>query len=388
MIAALAAAALLAWIWLALAHGGFWRADQRLSASPGAPLRAGWASVAIVIPARNEAATIARVVAAHAASDYPGPVRLVVVDDSSDDGTGARAAAAGRDARFPVEVIAAPPLPPGWSGKLWAVNAGLAHLAQTAPEARHILLTDADILHAPDTLRRLAAKAEAEDLALVSLMARLDARGIWGGLLIPAFIFFFQKLYPFRWVNDPRSAIAGAAGGCVLLRAEALAAIGGIGAIKGALIDDCALAAAIKTRGKTRDKIWLGLADREVVSLRDNRSLGSVWSMVARTAFTQLGHALWRLIGAVLGMGLVYLTPPIALLGGLATGDGAAAALGAAAMALMAALYRPTLRLYGQPWLAGLALPVAAALYTAMTLSSAIRHWRGAGGRWKGRVYP
>lgn len=386
MIAALAAAALLAWLWLALMQGGFWRADQRLPVLGAAP-DGGWPSVGIVIPARNEATTIAAVVAAHAASDYPGPVRLVVVDDGSDDGTGARAAAAGRGARFPVEVIAAPPLPPGWSGKLWAVNAGLAHLAETAPEARHILLTDADILHAPDTLRRLAAKAAAEDLALVSLMARLDARGIWGGLLIPAFIFFFQKLYPFPLVNDPRSPVAGAAGGCVLLRADALAAISGIAAIKGALIDDCALAAAVKTRAPRR-RIWLGLADREVVSLRDNRSLGSVWSMVARTAFTQLGHSLWRLIGAVLGMGLVYLMPPIALVAGLAAGDGAAAALGAAAMALMAALYRPTLRLYHQPWLAGFALPVAAALYTAMTLSSAIRHWRGAGGRWKGRVYP
>ena len=367
-----------AWALLLIAWGGFWRANQRLGTAP-APEH--WPEVVAVIPARDEAATIAEVVRAHRATTYPGPFRVIVVDDGSSDCTGDLARAAG------AEVVSAPPLPPGWSGKLWAVESGLQAAARRTPGARWVLLTDADIVHAPGTLARLVAWGEARRLALVSLMARLDARGPWAGLLIPAFVFFFQKLYPFPWVNRPGHPVAAAAGGCVLVRADALDEIGGIAAIRGALIDDCTLAARIK-RGPPRRPIWLGLADDEVVSRRDNRAFTSIWDMVARTAFTQLHHSALLLAGTVLGMALLYIAPIGLLAAGLLRADPVQAMAGAAAWALMTAAYAPTLRLYGRPWWHGLALPLAAALYTAMTIASVLRHWRGRGGRWKGRTYP
>jgi len=373
----LESAILAAWAVLLLAWGGFWRADQRL---PAAPPPDGWPDVAVLIPARDEAPTIARVVAAHRATDYPGRVAVIVVDDGSTDGTGDLARTAG------AEVIAAPPLPAGWSGKLWALSHGVAAAARTLPGARWLLLTDADILHAPVTLARLVAWGEARGLALVSLMARLDTSG-WGRLLIPAFVFFFQKLYPFAWVNRPGHWAAGAAGGCVLIRRDALDEIGGIAAIKGALIDDCTLAARVK-RGPPRRAIWLGLAGDEAVSLRDNASFGANWAMVTRTAFTQLRHSAALLAGAVAGMVFLYLLPPGLVAFGLATGAPWTAAAGTGALAMMLAAYRPTARLYRTPLWAWAGLPVAAALYTAMTLASALRHWRGKGGRWKGRTYP
>ncbi|MEM9011288.1 MAG: glycosyltransferase [Pseudomonadota bacterium] len=368
---------LVLWVVLLFGRGGFWRADQRLGVPPAPEA---WPEIAVVIPARNEVETIAEVVAAHRATAYPGAVRVFVVDDSSDDGTAEAAREAG------AEVVAAPPLAPGWTGKLWAVSSGVAAAEKAMPDLRWLLLTDADIVHAPETLQRLVAMGEARDLALVSLMARLDARGFWGRLLIPAFIFFFQKLYPFRWVNDPQRMMGGAAGGCMLVRAEALRGIGGIAAIRGALIDDCTLAARLKT-GPPRRAIWLGLADGEMVSRRDNRPLGSIWTMVARSAFTQLDHSALQLLGTVLGMVLIYLAPPLAVAVGLLS-QPMLLVLGLAAWALMLVAYRPTLRLYGLGAWHGLLLPLAGVLYTAMTVDSALQHWRGQGGRWKGRTYP
>ncbi len=364
-----------AWLFLVLFWGGFWRADQRLERTPDPT---DWPEVVAVIPARNEAETIAGAVEAHRATGYPGGFRVIVADDGSSDATGALARQAGAD------VIDVPPLPEGWSGKLWALHNGLAH---AGPGAGWVLLTDADIHHAPSTLRRLVAFGEANGLALVSLMARLDARGFWGSLLVPAFIFFFQKLYPFPWVNRPGHWCAAAAGGCMLVRREALAEVGGVAAIRGALIDDCALAAKIK-HGPPRRTIWLGLADNEVVSLRDNRSFGSIWNMVARTAFTQLRHSAWLLAGAVLGMLFLYVGPLAALIVGAVTGDWAAMGTGLAALALMGWAYYPTIALYRQPAWRVCGLLLAAPLYTAMTAASALRHWRGRGGRWKGRTYP
>ena len=363
---------ILIWLGLITWWGGFWRADQRLI--PGAEPEV-WPSVTAVIPARNEAETIRTVLEAHRATDYPGAFRVVLVDDSSSDGTGEIARSIEG-----VEVISAPEIAPGWTGKLWALEHGIK--AAGAPD--YLLLTDADILHAPGTLRALMAKAEGGP-ALVSLMARLDARGRWGSLLIPAFVFFFQKLYPFPWVNDPARRMAGAAGGCVLLRREVLEEIGGIRSLRDALIDDCTLAARVKRAGHA---IWLGLARDEVISLRDNRALGSVWTMVARTAFTQLGHSALLLVGATLGMAFLYLTGPLAVLGGLVTLDPTLIFYGALAWLLMAGAYRPTSRLYDQPMAQSLTLPLAALLYMAMTLSSAWRHWTGRGGAWKGRTYP
>lgn len=373
-----------AWMWLLFLRGRFWRADQRLGAPPAPE---GWPEVVAVIPARDEAEGIGRVLAAHAATRYPGAFRVVLSDDASTDGTGEIARMAAEGAGRPIRVTAAPALAPGWTGKLSALAHGVAEAERWAPGARYLLLTDADILHAPDTLAKLVAKAEAEDRALVSLMARLDARGAWGGLLIPAFVFFFQKLYPFPWVNDPARGLAGAAGGCVLIRRDALAEIGGIAAIRGALIDDCTLAARVKA-GPPRRSIWLGLAAAEVVSLRDNRRLGAVWKMVARTAFTQLGHSYALLAGCVAGMALLYLAGPLALIGWIWHGDAALAAAGAVSWGLSARAYGPTLRLYGQPAVWALTLPVAGALYLAMTVASAWNHAQGRGGAWKGRVYP
>lgn len=381
------AAVVIAWTVLLLLWGGFWRADQRLPREIVPP--AAWPGVVAIIPARDEAATIDEVVRAHRASDYPGGYSVIVVDDGSEDGTGDLARAAG------AEVVAARPLPAGWSGKLWALAAGIEHAAHLAPGAVYLLLTDAEIRHASATLRHLVALAEARGLALASLMARLDDRGVWGGLLVPAFVFFFQMLYPFPWVNRPQHWVAGAAGGCVLIRRDALAAIGGIAAIRGALIDDCALAARVK-RGPPKRTIWLGLAGDEAVSLRDNRRLGTIWGTVARTAFTQLTHS-WLLLAATLaGLALVFLAPPLLLVGGLAGVPAGAVWLpglagvlaGGLGLAMMHVAYVPTLRLYGRPWWQGLGLPLAAVLYGAMTLYSAIGHWRGRGGVWKGRTYP
>ncbi|MEM6624032.1 MAG: glycosyltransferase [Pseudomonadota bacterium] len=369
-----------AWTVLLLGWGGFWRADQVLGAANGQmDWPADWPAVACIIPARDEAATIAEVVRSLTAADYPGPFQVIVVDDGSVDGTGELAAAAG------AHVLAAPPLVDGWSGKMAAVRAGLAEADRVMPEAAWMLLTDADIRHAPGTLRALVAQGTAEGQDLVSLMARLDMRGFWGGLLIPAFVFFFQKLYPFAWVNRPGHWVGAAAGGCVLVRRAALSDIGGIEAIRGALIDDCALGRAVKRTGR---KIWLGLARDEVVSLRDNRSFRSIWQMVARTAFTQLNHSALLLAGSVLGMVMLYLAPVGLMVAGVALGHPLMAIAGLTGWGLMATAYRPTLRHYGIGAARAWTLPLAGLLYTAMTVGSAVRHWRGRGGQWKGRTYP
>ena len=383
LLAALGLLSLAAWVYLTAFRHGYWRGDQRLSPRP-VPLDE-WPAVVAIIPARDEAAAIGATIAAHMASDYPGALSVIMVDDHSTDGTAeiATRAAAG-DPRL--KICQAPPLAPGWSGKLAALHHGLARAREIAPDAKYLLLTDADILHAPDTLRRLVAKAEREELSLVSLMARLDSRGGWGELLIPAFVYFFQKLYPFAAANDPRNPLAAAAGGCMLVAREALEAEGGVASIRGALIDDCTLAALIKGRPPKR-RIWLGLT-RQVRSQRDNRSLKSIWDMVARTAYAQLDHSPLRLAGTVLGMGLLYIAPPALALAFPLHGDGAAALAGLGAWALMTLSYGPTAKLYDQPVLAGAALPVSATLYTLMTISSALRHWRGEGGKWKGRTYP
>jgi hopene-associated glycosyltransferase HpnB len=369
-----ALAAVAAWAFLALARLAAHRGAPRLDPAP-APADA--PAVAAVIPARNEAQSIGAVIAALRASDYPGGLSVVLVDDGSTDGTAdaARGAAGSLD----LSIIAAPPLQKGWSGKLAAVHAGVAAADR---HARYLLFIDADIALAPATLSTLVAHAERERLDLVSLMARLDSRGFWGALLVPAFVFFFQKLYPFHRINEDAAA---AAGGCMLIRRETYDRAGGVAAFKDALIDDCAMARAIRSAG---GRLSLSLADEEARSLRDNRSLASIWSMVERTAFTQLRHS-WALVAlAFAGMGLLYWTAPVIFVASAFVGDKASMTLALAAFALMMTAYRPTARLYGLG-LAGTAmLPVAAFLYALMTVSSAIRHASGKGGAWKGRVYP
>jgi hopene-associated glycosyltransferase HpnB len=333
-----------------------------------------------VVPARNEEAAAPRSLRSLLAQDYPGPFEIVLVDDQSEDATFARAAGlAERDARL--AVVRAPPRPAGWVGKMWAVHTGVAEAARRRPDAAYWLLTDADVEHSPGNLRRLVAKARGEGLDLVSLMVRLHCERGWERLLVPAFVYFFQKLYPFRRINDPRSRTAGAAGGCMLVRADALEKAGGIAAIRGEIIDDCALGKRMKAGGR----IWVGLGPSEY-SFRPYRGLADVWNMVARSAYTQLGYSPFRLAGAVAGLLLVYLAPPLVALGWPLHGSAAAAGMGLAAWGLMAATFQPTLRDYRRsPWL-GLALPVAGALYLAMTVDSARRHHAGRGAEWKGRA--
>ncbi len=384
----IAAASLSIWIYLLVMRGGFWRADQRLDGPPDK--REAWPEVIALVPARNEAEVVGRCIESLLNQDYPGELRVILIDDHSTDGTGrcARAAASGTLRPEAITVIGSEPLPPGWAGKVWALSEGLRAADGRTPDARYLWLTDADIVHDPVNLRRLVGKAEVEDLDLVSQMVVLLSDGFWARLLIPAFVYFFQKLYPFRWVNEPHRAPAAAAGGCVLLRRRALTRIGGFNAIQGALIDDCSLAAAIKSRGRNgAGRIWLGLT-RSATSLRRYHGLRGIWRMVARSAYTQLRYSKVLLLGTLLGMAMTYVAPPLILLALPLHGFPVAGGLAGLAWLLMALSFLPILRLYGQP--AGFAplLPVAGLLYGAMTMDSAIAHWRGRGGAWKGRLEP
>ena len=299
------------------------------------------------------------------------------MDDHSSDGTAAvaerTAAQAGASDR--VKVIKAGPLPPGWTGKLWAISQGLKDAEHLKPD--YFLLTDADIVHAPDNVRTLVARTEAGGLDLVSLMVRLHCRSLAERALIPAFVFFFFQLYPPRWIASPRHSTAGAAGGCILIRPEAIARIGGIDAIRGELIDDCALARRVKQGAA----IWLGTTG-STRSAREYGTFGEIHRMISRTAFTQLRHSASLLLATILGMTVVYLAPPLLIL----TGDFAAMACGLAAWTLMTIAYVPVLRFYRQPLLWAPLLPAIALFYLAATVDSAIRFWMGRGGLWKGRV--
>jgi len=367
-------AACLAWAVLLFGRGGFWRARDDDRDAGTLPDPVAWPGVVAVVPARDEAPTIGATVAGVLAQDYPALRKLVVVDDRSTDGTAEVAwAAAMGDPRL--LVLRGGARPAGWTGKLWALEQGLA--AAGTPE--YLWFTDADIAHAPDSLRRLVRRATAERRVMVSLMARLRCESPAERWLVPAFIFFFQMLYPFRWSNDQACRTAAAAGGCVLLDRAAFLRAGGLGAIRDALIDDCALARRMKAEGP----IWTGLTDR-VESIRPYETVGPIRRMVARTAYAQLGYSPLLLAGMLVALGLVFVAPPLlALFAG-----GVGAALGAAAWAAMALAFAPTLRRFGlSPW-RGLALPGIAAAYMAFTLDSALAEWRGRGGMWKGEAGP
>jgi hopene-associated glycosyltransferase HpnB len=360
------------WTYLMLFRGGFWR-EMPKPAPDHVP--AAWPEVVAVIPARNEADVIAESMAGLLAQDYPGKFTAILVDDSSSDGTGAVAERLVGD-RHRLSVIRNDHLPDGWTGKLWAVNRGLDEVERLAPEAKYVLLTDADILHEKSSLRHLVARAEQGRFKLVSLMARLKTTTIAEKALIPAYIFFFQKLYPFSWVNDPSHKMAGAAGGCMLVERAALNEIGGIAAIRDRLIDDCALGKAMKTKGP----VWLGLAE-DVVSLRGYPGWGEVWMLVARSAFTQLGFSAAMLGITVLSMSATYVLGPALLL----LDSGPARFIAAAATLMMLFAYQPTLKYYRLSPAWALALPAIAMFYTAATVDSALRYWSGRGGAWKGR---
>ena len=366
-----------AWVYLLIGRGGFWLAKERDVMPPPGPAPTRWPSVTAVVPARNEADVIDAAVGGLLSQAYPGRLDVVVVDDASADETAGRARAAADRLGFGprLTVIEGRPLPAGWTGKLWAVSQGVEAAGASAPD--YLWLTDADIAHEPDVLRGLVVRAEAGRLALVSRMARLQT-GTWPEkLLIPAFVFFFDMLFPFARVNDPRRKLAAAAGGCMLVRSDALAAAGGIAAIRGEIIDDCALAARLKAQGPIRLELT-----RKSTSLRPYRTLGEIGRMVSRSAYAQLRYSPWLLAGTVFGMTLIYVAPPVLAI----AGTGPTRWLGLAAWAMMAIAYQPMLRYFRLSPLWGLALPLIGVLYTLFTLQSAIQVWRGKGGMWKGRA--
>jgi hopene-associated glycosyltransferase HpnB len=371
---------LLIWCVLLLFRGGFWRAR------PAAPLasaaRESWPAVAAVVPARNEADVIAQAVGTLLDQQYPGAFHVIVVDDHSTDGTADAARAAALERKYPerLTVLTAKPLPTGWSGKVWAQSQGIEAVRTLGLPADYLLLTDADIGHPADAVTQLVERADVEKRDLVSLMVRLRCDSFWEKALIPAFVFFFAKLYPFAWVNNPRNKTAAAAGGCMLVRRTALEEAGGIESIRGELIDDCSLAARIKHRGTGRHPIRLDVAARSV-SLRPYDSWREIWNMIARTAFTQLRYSGWLLAGTLAGMTIIYLIPPIAalLLGPLCWP--AWLAWGA-----MCCAYAPMLRYYNRSPLWAPFLPLVALFYVGATFGSAVRYWRGKGGQWKARV--
>jgi hopene-associated glycosyltransferase HpnB len=380
----------LSWIHLLIFRGRFWRCDQQLSVSNSAEPKV-WPSVCAIVPARNEATVLRKSLRSLLKQDYPGQFEVMLVDDQSTDETAAVADKTARrcDRSSRLNVMTTSALPVGWSGKLWAVHQGIEAVLQQPNPPDYLLLTDADILHHSKNLRELIGKATAEQLDLVSLMVLLRCRSFWEKLLIPAFIFFFQKLYPFPWVNEPSHPMAAAAGGCILVRRDALTHVGGIEVIRKALIDDCALAAAIKGDATARmpsGKIWLGLTTK-TLSLRPYPSLQTIWDMVARTAFTQLRYSSGLLSIALMSMVIIYLIPPISTVLGLALGQWLLLSIGGVTWLLMAIAYWPTIRLYQLSPLWTLLMPLIAGLYTLMTFDSALRHWQGKGGAWKGRVY-
>ena len=364
------------WLYLLVARGRFWQArSQVLRESATTNVRA---RVAVVIPARDEADVIGCAVTSLLNQDYSGELRIFVVDDHSSDGTADAVLRAASDCRkaSSVVVLRGAALPAGWTGKLWADAQGVEAAKSFAPD--YLLLTDADIEHGSLTLATLVAKAEQEQLALTSLMVRLHCESPAERLLIPAFVYFFFLLYPPRWISNARRRTAGAAGGCMLVRPEALEKAGGIAAIRGEIIDDCALARGVKRSG---GRVYLGLAERSA-SLRRYETFGEIGRMIARTAFNQLGHSALLLAGVTLGMVLVFLLP-IAL---LLSRSPEAVILGGLACLMMVGSYVPVVRFYGLSAWWVCTLPYAAVFYLWATMKSAWDYWSGQGGRWKGRA--
>jgi hopene-associated glycosyltransferase HpnB len=390
-------ASAIAWVYLLVAHGGFWLTSQRLPAITGPVGPGQWPAIVAVVPARNEADMLPLTLPALLAQDYPGDFRVTLVDDGSSDGTGRVAAAlgacpqAGGGPRAPLTVIPGQARPDGWAGKVWAMQQGLEASNPPAPpgDGGYVLFTDADIEWAPGALRDLVAAAERDDRALVSQMALLRARTGWEKVIVPAFVYFFAQLYPFRRVASPGARTAAGAGGCMLIRRAALEKAGGLEPVKGALIDDVALGTLLKRDG---NRIWLGLTT-DIRSVRPYPRLADLWHMIARSAYVQLRYSPLLLAGTVIGLLLLYAAPPAGLLAwaaATAAGNGEAAALagaaGLAGWALMSRTYIPMLRLYRLSALRAPSLPLIAILYAGMTADSARRHYTGRTVSWRGRA--
>ena len=392
------------WVHLLAAHGWYWRTDQRLP--PAEPDRLPpvdaepdrLPDVVAVIPARDEAAMVPVALPTLLGQEYPGAFSVILIDDCSSDGTAEVAAAIGARAARPLKVIPGQPRAAGWAGKVWAMAQGLQAAGANAPAADganapaaaggnadadgYVLFTDADIAWEPGALRDLVAAASNSNRDLVSQMALLRTKTQWERVLVPAFVYFFAQLYPFRRVNRQASRTAAAAGGCMLVRRRSLVQSGGLEPIKGALIDDVALGRLIKRRG---GRGWLGLTTH-INSVRPYDTLASLWQMVARSAYTQLRYSPLLLAGTVIGLLLIYVVPPAGAIAGLATGDPVAGAAGLAGWAVMSASFVPMLRLYRLSPLRAPTLPAIALLYAAMTVDSARRHYAGRGAEWKGRT--
>lgn len=370
MIALLALIPVAIWLYLLAGHGLFWMMRERDDGDVGAsPAR--WPSVVAVVPARNEADVVGETVASLLAQDYPGPFRIILVDDQSTDDTAAAARALGGGEKL--TVFTAATRAAGWTGKLWALRQGITQ----AGTPDYFWFTDADIAHTPDNLSRLVARAETDNLVLASLMAKLHCTSWPERYLIPAFVFFFAMLFPFAWTNDPKNKTAAAAGGCMLVRREALERAGNMDAIRAEIIDDCALGRVLKAQGP----IWLGLTER-AISVRPYRTMAEIRAMVARSAYAQLGYSPLLLLATVVGLFAIYGAPP--LLAFFARES--AQASGILAWAAMTLAFQPILKFYRLSPLWGLVLPMIAAVYALFTFDSALQHWRGRGGMWKGRA--
>ena len=390
--AGLSVSALLAWGWLTLFRGRFWATDQRLEVLK-AKERGSWPGVVVVIPARNESEVIGQTIPTVLGQRYPGALSVYLVDDRSSDGTADVAREASREIANgrQLQVVTAKERPEGWAGKVWALQQGVE--AAKAVDHEYFWFTDADIAHSPDVLVSLVARAEEEGLDMVSVMAKLHVSTFWDRLLIPAFVFFFGKLYPFRWVNDHEKSTAAAAGGCVLVRRERLVEGGGFESMRDAIIDDCTLARLVRGP-EGRGRLWLGMS-QEVQSIRPYDGLRGIWDMVARTAYVQLRRSPVLLAGTILGMAWLYLGPLAAMSAGIGlaavgvwdTPTWVMLVSGAGGWGLMSAIYTPMLKWYRLNRWWGPLLPIAGLLYTLMTVDSGRRYWMSRGGGWKGRTY-
>jgi hopene-associated glycosyltransferase HpnB len=372
---------LFVWLFLILFWGNFWRSNQHF-VNNRYNLQS-YPTICIIVPARDEANVIEASLTSLLNQDYLGDFVVVLVDDHSCDRTQkiAQVTANKLNKAEKLKIVSGQPLAIGWKGKLWAMHQGIEY-AKLQGSPNYWLLTDADIQHDLSNLSQLVNKAENDNLDLVSLMVLLRCQSFWEKLLIPAFVFFFQKLYPFPWVNNQHKSLAAAAGGCILISNQALQEIGGIATIKNALIDDCSLAKAVKSQGK----IWLGLT-KNTISLRAYNDLKTIWDTIARTAFTQLNYNWLLLIGTVIGMSIVYLVAPIGLGVGILTSNWLLVSISTLTWLLMTIAYLPTIRLYNLSIIWALSLPAIAFLYTLMTIDSALKHFQGKGGAWKGRTY-
>lgn len=396
----------MAWAYLLVGRGDWWQADQRLPPPKGPLPDAGeWPSVAVVVPARDEATVLPGALPSLLRQEYPGHAWVVLVDDESADSTAEVArqlAIQGGGRGLGLSIVPGTPRPEGWAGKPWAMEQGVRHAMASARPPEWLLFTDADIRHPLSSLRELVGAAVAGQRCAVSVMARLSTATGWERVVVPAFVYFFTQLYPFPRVNDPARRTAAAAGGCLLVNAGTLRSAGGIASIGWATIDDVALAKRLKSAGAD---IWLGLAapaprpgpgqgpghghgpeaGLAVESSRVYPGLAELWDMVARNAYTQLGHNPLALLGTVAGLATVYISPPLLVVAGAYRRRPLAVLAGACAWAAMATTYRPTVRYYGGRSAAQWALPFTAALYGGMTVASAVRHYRGTS-TWKGRT--